>query len=391
MRPRLDASLLTAGAMRPAAITQRNTALKVTRVLAAECKLPVAKPIRLGPVEIVTRDFVALRLETDSGVRGEAISYSRGTALLESVAKLAPHIMGTEVQYRRRTMDGVLQRFVNGRAGFIRAASLLDIALWDLAAKEVQLPLYRMLGGYRTQVPVMVVAGYYLDSRSVDDVISEVKSLVNEGYQRIKVMISGTNPRFDEQLIEGAKAVAGNRLCADAHWAFRNVADAYATCRLLEKYDLTFIEDPFAPYQSDLNIELRRLLRTPLAYGEDLPDGQTLHSAINSTEYLRLDATTCGGVSQAIASAEEAGIRGRSVLPHVFLPLHAQLAGSLQAIDAVEYIPVSTRACPMFELLARTPKIEAGMLTIDEAPGAGFELDWSEVERTKSSVFREEQ
>jgi L-alanine-DL-glutamate epimerase-like enolase superfamily enzyme len=363
--------------------------MKITRVQAAECKLPIANPIRLGPVEIHTRDFVALRLETDAGLWGDAISYPRGSALLESVAKLAPHIIGTEVQYRRRTIDGVLQRFVNGRAGFIKAASLLDIALWDLAAKEIQQPLYWMLGGRRSQVPVMAVAGYYLDSRSLDDVIAEVKLLVNEGYQRIKVMISGANPEFDEQLIEAAKAVAGKRLCADAHWAFRNVADAYETCRRLEKYDLTFIEDPFAPYQTDLNAELQRLLRTPLAYGEDLPDAQTLHRAIDSTQYLRLDATTCGGVSLAIASAEEAGIRGRSVLPHVFLPLHAQLAGSLQAIEAVEYIPISTRACPMFDLLTRTPKIEAGMLTIDQAPGAGFELDWSRVERTKTSSFCE--
>ena len=55
--------------------------MRITRVLAAECSLPLPRPIRLGPVEIKTREFVALRLETDTGLFGDALGYPRGGPL----------------------------------------------------------------------------------------------------------------------------------------------------------------------------------------------------------------------------------------------------------------------------------------------------------------------
>lgn len=361
--------------------------MKVTAIHAAECKLPLPKPIRLGPVEIWTRDFVVLRLETESGLCGDALAYPRGSTLFEAVKRMAPFVLGSDVGLRRATVDGFLQRYVNGRPSYVKAASLFDIALWDLAAKEVGQPLYRMLGGCRDEVPVMVVAGYYLDQRTIEDVCDEVRQRVDEGYRRIKIMISGTKPDFDEAMVAAAKKVAGDRLCADAHWAFRSVPDAYKTCKRLEKYDLNFIEDPFGPYQGDLTGVLQAKLSTPLAYGEDLPDPQTIVRAIAQVPVLRIDATTCGGISPAIGLIEQAGNAGNSVLPHVFLPVHAQLAGALRAIDAVEYIPVEVGACPMFDLLDERPVIKDGQLKIDQRPGSGFSLQWDLVQKTASDQF----
>ncbi len=361
--------------------------MRVTAIHAAECKLPLPKPIRLGPVEIRTRDFVVLRLETDSGLAGDALAYPRGSTLLESARRFAPFVLGSDIALRRGTIDAGLQRFVNGRPSFVKAASLYDIALWDLAAKQAGQPLYTLLGGCRHHVPVMVVAGYYLDQRSIEDVCEEIRQRVDEGYGRIKIMISGTDPEFDERMVASAKRIAGDRLCADAHWAFRNLPDAYRTCKRLEKYDLHFIEDPFGPHQGDLTGSLQAKLATPLAYGEDLPDPQSITRAMAQVPVLRLDATTCGGISVAAGLAEQAGHSGNAVLPHVFLPVHAQLAGALRVIDAVEYIPIEIGACPMFELLEGLPSIENGVLSIDQRPGAGFSLKWNQVKQTAEEHF----
>lgn len=361
--------------------------MKIKRIHAAECKLPLPKPIRLGPVVIRTRDFVVLRLETECGRFGDALSYPRGSALIEATKRMAPHILGTDVRERRHSVDGFLQNLVNGRPTYIKAASLFDIALWDLAAKAADLPLHQYLGGFRTHSPVMVVAGYYLDQRTIEDVCDEIQLRVDEGYQRIKIMILGNNPDFDERMVAAAKKVGGARICVDAHWAWTSTAQAYETCRRLEKYDLQFIEDPFGPPQGALTGRLATMLRTPLAYGEDLPDLQTIAKAIKQAQYYRLDATTCGGISEAIAAISHAGIRGTAVLPHVFMPVHAQLAGAYRAIEAVEFIPEESGACPMYKLLHGTPHIENGILTIDDKPGAGFDLNWDMVEKTSATAW----
>lgn len=357
----------------------------IKRIRAAECKIPLPRPIRLGPVEIKTRDFVVVRLESDTGLLGDAVGYPRGTSLLDSVTRAAPFVIGSDVALRRATIDTMLQSLINGRPTFVKAASLYDIALWDIAAKGVELPLFEMLGGYRTQVPMMAVAGYYLDQRTVQDVCDEVSKRVDEGYARIKIMISGTDLELDRRLVDAARKIAGSRLCVDAHWVFRSLPAAVRHCSGLDEFDLAFIEDPFGPNQGELTGALRTRIRTPLAYGEDLPDAQSIHRAISDIDYLRLDATTCGGVSTALALAETAGHAGRIVLPHVFTSVHAQLAGVVQAIDAVEYIPIEVGACPIYDLLSNKPSINDGQLKIDTRSGAGMGLDWHQVEKFASN------
>lgn len=361
--------------------------MKIKRVYVAECKLPLPQTIRLGPVEISTRDFVVLRLETDNGRFGDALGYPRGSTLFDSVTRMAPHIFGSEVAMRRATVDGFLQNLVNSRPTFIKAASLYDIALWDLAAKSVNMPLHQMLGGFRSTSPVMVVAGYYLDRRSIKDVCEEIRLRVDEGYTRIKIMILGNNLDFDERFVAAATKIGGSRICVDAHWSWTSVGQAYETCRRLEQYNLKFIEDPFAPHQGALSGRLQTMLATPLAYGEDLPDLQTICTASQQVPYYRLDATTCGGISAALAATEYAAIHGTAVLPHVFMPVHAQLAGALRPIEAVEYIPEQSGACPMYELLNEKPQIDGGCLTISATPGAGFDLNWEHIKKLATSAF----
>lgn len=355
--------------------------MKITNIKIAECKLPLPRPIRLGPVEILTRDFVAVRVETNAGIWGDALGYPRGTALAESLERMSNAVIGRDTCDRRAIVDDFLQNFINGRAMFTKAASLLDIALWDIAGKEIQQPVFRMLGAARTKVPVMVVAGYYLDQRSIEDVGKEVQSFVDEGYERIKVMILGNDLDFDVRFVEAMQKIAGPRLCVDAHWAWNSIDEAYYVCRRLDDLGLRFIEDPFGPYRARQTHELQSSLRTPAACGEDAPDAVSLFELAQRSSILRLDATTCGGISPAIAVTEATGLIGHTVLPHVFLPVHAQLAGAFKAIEAVELIPEDSGACPMFKLLQRRASIEAGILTIDEEPGAGMALDWLQVEK----------
>ena len=71
-----------------------------------------------------------------------------------------------------------------------RALSLLDITLWDITAKVVGLPLFRLLGGLRTEAPVIAGAGYYLGTRFIDD----IAQLVYEGSTRLEVMLKKDDP-----------------------------------------------------------------------------------------------------------------------------------------------------------------------------------------------------
>ena len=63
--------------------------MEITKVKIAECCIPLPRILRLGPVEIRTRDYVVICIETEDGICGEAIGYPRGTPLFETASMMA--------------------------------------------------------------------------------------------------------------------------------------------------------------------------------------------------------------------------------------------------------------------------------------------------------------
>ncbi len=95
----------------------------ITKIQIAECPIPLPQVLRLGPVEIRTRDYVVIRIETKSGIFGEAIGYPRGTPLLETLGGMARRILGTDVQMRRRIMFDLEQSNIPARAALTRVSA----------------------------------------------------------------------------------------------------------------------------------------------------------------------------------------------------------------------------------------------------------------------------
>jgi L-alanine-DL-glutamate epimerase-like enolase superfamily enzyme len=310
---------------------------------------------------------------------GEALGYTRGTPLFETTERIARAAVGSDVQMRRKTLESFLAAHVNGRPVFHRAASLLDIALWDLAAKAAQLPLHRLLGAVCPHVPTMAVAGYYMRERGIADVKREVKGLIDQGAACVKVMLDGADEPFDTACLTEIAPVASGRLAVDAHWSWDSVDQAAQYLRQIDRLGLRFIEDPFGAHRFDLLPKLKARLSTPIAVGEDVPEPSTLAGIAREYHLLRLDATTCGGISAAVSVLGVAALEGCTVLPHIFPSLHAQLAGAFSAIQFVEYIPSETNADPTHTLLARQIVVKDGMLQIDQEPGAGMALNWDAV------------
>ena len=363
--------------------------MRVVGVDVAVCPMGMPHPVVLGQVVIRTRDFVVLRLRTDGEVVGYAIGYPRGTPLFDALVALGPQLIGKDPLMRREVLTFLERSNIPGRIALVRAFSAIDVALWDLASKAAGLLLYQMLGGYRRQVPVMAVAGYFGDVRSVQDIEEEVRQLAGGGYRQIKLVISGTNPRADYELMARLrKAVdASVALAVDAHWTWHSLDEALTACRMLDEVGLAFIEDPFTPQQWRLTRELQAMIRTPLAVGEDVVDLQEFRDLLEGVTVLRVDATASGGLTGVVAATAMAAIAGRSVIPHVFTSLHGQLGGWSPAVSFVETILPQAGADPIDRLLARVPHIIDGHLVLEDEPGNGVWIDWQAVTASASRTF----
>jgi L-alanine-DL-glutamate epimerase-like enolase superfamily enzyme len=355
--------------------------MKIKSIDIALCPLALGREFKIGTVAFSTRDYVVIRISTDEGCDGYGIAYRSGTQLADSLAAMAPALVGQDPLMRRQILQSLEDSSVPGRAALMRAWSLFDIALWDIGAKVAGLPLYRMLGGLRKEIPVFAAAGFAYHDRGTESVIDEVAALVEAGARKIKIMIGGRNPAGDTHYVTRvAESIRGKaELVLECHWAWRALLPALDMCRRIDDLGLAFIEDPFIPQQWRLTGELRSRLKTPIGAGENILDIYGFVDVVRSVDILRVDSTTSGGITGALAAFDVATAAGRAVLPHIFPYIHGQLACVHPAIFAIEYIPAATGADPVNKLLSEPVAFPKGSYSPSEAPGVGAAIDWKSV------------
>jgi L-alanine-DL-glutamate epimerase-like enolase superfamily enzyme len=355
----------------------------------AVCPLEMPHPVRLGPIVYSTRDYIVLRLRTDADIEGYAIGYTRDTPVLQALQTLAPEILGRDARMLRSIVIGLNEAHGHAWGAFVRAASLVDVALWDIAAKAAGLPLYKLVGAYRDSVPVMAVAGYYPDRRSVEEIQEEVVLRAHEGFRIIKVGLPALDPRADEAYISRLRQALDSRidLGVDAHTAWTDLAAALAACERLDPLGLAFIEDPCSAESWRLMIELQKRIRTPLAAADEVTTIEQYRHLLGAVTILRVDATVCGGFTNAMMATQLAAAAGRSVIPHVYANLHSHLAAALPSVQLVEVIPAEVGADPINRLLRSEPVIKDGVLLMDSRPGNGIDLDWEAVSGNSSVML----
>jgi L-alanine-DL-glutamate epimerase-like enolase superfamily enzyme len=146
---------------------------------------------------------------------------------------------------------------------------------------------------------------------------------------------------------------------------------------------LAFLEDPFAPELSFLAPDLRAATGLPLALGEDAVGRWAFDRllTVSQPDVLRVDATTTGGLSEAVKICALASMRARPVIPHVFPEIHVHLAAAFPIVAAVELTLPEYEIEGLHQLFRDWVQIEDGQLVAPIEPGLGYALDADAVER----------
>lgn len=347
------------------------------------CRLPLPWPVRLGLMVYRTRDYVVLKLASVTGLEGWAVGYTRGTPLLESAYALAstlPHVLDGP-QAARSVWR---RRHAPGWTSLVRAASLFDICAWDLAAKQSNEPLARALGGKPVPVPLMAVAGYFIDDRGESAVIDEAIRFADEGFAVVKVMLPGHSRGADERLVNSIRSAlpAECSLAVDLHGMFATLDESIDYSAWLSAAGVDFIEDPFPSSEWREVAAFQASTTVPIASGEDLTGlGGFLDLMDGGVQNIRLDATASGGITGAIEVLDAASRRPVGILPHVWPHVHAHLASVSPQIPFVEVIPKYVGADPMWALLADGPTYRDGRWLATDVPGIGMNMDIASLER----------
>src|SRR5579864_8853260 len=191
----------------------RGDAMKISATKSLTVELPADEPLA-GAAENPQgkRPIVTLRVQTDNGVEGLGVAYFGG-ALTRTLAHAIDELGALCVGEDPVLVEGVQAKLKNAAGGsagpggiYHLALSALDIALWDIRAKSVSLPLWKLLGGARERVPTYA-SGALMRGLSLDRAAAAARKLVETGFREVKMQLALPGETSPEREVERARVI----------------------------------------------------------------------------------------------------------------------------------------------------------------------------------------
>jgi D(-)-tartrate dehydratase len=265
------------------------------------------------------------------------------------------------------------------------AVGLIDAALWDLAAKRMDVPLWRHLlnvepgnnGGAAANV--YASGGHYRPHNDVESLCDDIKRAIVNGHRRFKIKIGDAVLGKDLKRIEAVLQILEPQmsLAVDGNSGF-DLATALSYVQALEAYPLMWLEEPVNPLDYESHRIVAEQSSLPLAVGENLFSADDARNLLRygglrrDRDMLQFDISLSYGIVEYRRILSELSERGWSrsrCAPH---------AGHLLALNAVAGFGLGLAELAMdtttlFGKLTSHVTVCEGTATLPEAPGAGLE------------------
>lgn len=357
--------------------------IREVQVATVQGQLP--EPVVFGDWIMNTREYAVVRVLLESGIEGWSFSLTRDGAVAEQIRKTISNT------YKGSTLDAreMTYKIAKGRslashsAGTgLRAMSLVDLAVWDAAAKTAGESISSFLGGARSQMPATAIVGYPPASMGPEQVFQQVTKLYADGWRRFKAPI-GASPEISAERLRAIRRAAPDAwIGCDAAWVYSNVQSAVAFLNSIEDVKLDWFEDIFPPGNAQIVAELRQRTSVPIAMGDE-QGGLYYPEALiskNAVDVIRIDLTCMGGITGGKQIVSQCLREGVEFAPHMFAHVHSQVFSGWGFSDVpIEWGVPWTGVDPYADSLIQ-PVISAGgvMEPLPEELGFGnlVNLEW---------------
>jgi L-alanine-DL-glutamate epimerase-like enolase superfamily enzyme len=345
--------------------------------------IPTDRPESDGTLRWDSTTIVVVHVR-GGGERGIGWTYgAKATAALID-EKLAEVVKGRELLDVRGAWAAMVAALRNnGRPGISSmAVSAVDVALWDLKARVLELPLAELLGRYHEGVPVYGSGGF--TSYSDAELTEQLGGWVAEGIPRVKMKV-GRDPGRDPHRVAVAREAIGEhaQLFVDANGAYRR-KEALRLAEDFARLGVMWFEEPVS--SDDLDglslIRDRAPVQMDVAageYGYDLPYFERMLAA-GAVDVLQADVTRCGGITDLLRIDGLCRARSMPLSLHCSPTIHAAAGPALETLVHMEYFHDHVRIEEL--LFEGAPRPQEGLLRpVLDRPGLGVELRQSEAHR----------
>jgi len=348
----------------------------ISKLSARAVNVPMRRPLATSGGTVATAPLVLIDLETEQGVTGSSYIFCYTTFALKPIVQLT-HELATQLvgdPAFPRHIEQKLQRSFRllGPQGFTgMVAAGIDMAAWDVAAKDADQSLARYLGGEVSAIPAYNSNG--LGIIGAKKAALEAVRLVDEGFDAIKVRLGYETAEIDLEVIDAVRqSIPANiQVMADYNQSL-SVTEAIRRCQILKNTGLVWIEEPTTAEDHSGHAKIRDKSALPIQLGENCWGSGDMAKALNATacDYFMADVVKIGGVSGWLRAMSLAESLGTPLSSHLFPEISAHLLALSPSSHWLEYVdwasPILNESC----------KMQNGRVTAADSPGIG--LTWNE-------------
>ena len=333
---------------------------------------------------ITHRSTIVTRVKTEEGVEG--VCYCGDEDHLETIEEaiqneLKPNLIGKDIlrmEHCRQAMLPLTKNIRRQRRLSLVAIASVECALWDAFGKFLGQPLFKLWGGHRTELPIIAIAGYYEEGKTLADYGREMECLRKMGLAGCKFKVGGRTPQEDACRVKEARGGGGDDfiLMVDANQGW-SVEEALTFARLTESLNLRWFEEPCDWRNDHLAMAAVRMRASvPICAGQSEMGYAGCRELMTNRaiDVCNFDASWSGGPGEWLKVAKLAECYGVQMAHHEEPQISAHMLAAVPNGTYVECFHPDRE--PLFwELIANRPALKEGVYRIPDGPGWGLELD----------------
>jgi len=363
------------------------------------------------------RAFTFIKVETDEGLvgYGECTDNRSSFGIGGCVRDLEPRLIGQNPTMVEKRYWDMCQHFQQNPGGIAqKAIAGIEVALWDIKAKALNVPLYELFGGplwdkirvywshcgtYRARSPELFTASPPL--RTMDDIAKLGEEVVARGYTALKtnIIIPGERPRmlrtFDQnidynilkaidKLISTFRKAVGDGvdICLDLNFNFKTEG-FIQVAKVVEPYNLMWLELDI--YDPDALLQIKQSTRVPICSAENLytMKGYQPYLERHAMDVCMIDLPWNGYIESrriaALADMYETMVSPHNYYSHLSTFMSAHLCASVPNVKIME---TDVDSVPWRDdIITELPDIKDAYINLPKKPGIGAELNEREIAR----------
>jgi L-alanine-DL-glutamate epimerase-like enolase superfamily enzyme len=353
--------------------------MKIKEITSKTYNVPLKKPWgdqthQVTHIELIVTDILA-----DNGLQGTGFSYSVGVGgkAIQSLLDwyISPKLIGQTIAPRVQWHQMWKEAHDAGGGGIsTMALSAIDIALWDLVAKEQKRSLVEVLGQVRPSIPAYG-SGVNLNL-NMAELEEQIRRWIDSGYPAVKVKVGKPDLAEDVERLGMIRDIIGphRKLMVDANQGW-DITSAVQSIKAYEPFNLNWIEEPLLSDDIQGHARLRSLVQSPIAIGENVYTKYQFNEylAQGACDFVQADVIRVGGITPYLEIASIAEAWNVPMAPHFMLEITGQLLCCIPNARILE--DVEGGSFRELGILVKDVGVKGGSFLPPSEPGHGIIFD----------------